>query len=143
MWNEKVGLLLSEPFIEPKDGKFGQKAPVATPRGGNILVRTPTEEFFEGPFGKKIPIEHCDIFGPLRKLKGRVEYCKLRGDLPTKYLKHMIAKMDEKANPSVPVLALRVREEKAEAERMVWRTQVQVEDRARRKADMEAAGENV
>lgn len=106
MWNGKVGLLLSEPFTLPEDEKIEQKAPVATPDGANILVRTPTgEEYFEGPFGKKITIEHCDIFGPLRKLKGQVEYCKLCGGLPTKYLKYMRAKLDENANSSVPVLA--------------------------------------
>ncbi|QDS74524.1 hypothetical protein FKW77_007432 [Venturia effusa] len=145
VWNGRLDLLLSQPFVAaPGYEHENLKAHLALPGGPLVLVRTPTgEEYFESPLGLRFPVEHADIFGPLRKLRGRVEYCRLRGDLPTKYLRYMRGKMDRDADPSVPVKILRDREERVEARRMEWMREVAVANHALRKSRAEAAGENI
>lgn len=145
MWNAKVERLLSEPFVAaPGYEDNYERAHVATPVGAQVIVRTPNgKEYFECSLMGLYPIKHFDIFGLLRQLNGQVEYCKLRGDRPTKYLDYMRAKMDEGTNPSVPIKALRNREEKAEAKRVLWKEQMILEDHVMEKARAEAAMEEV
>lgn len=142
IWNREVESLLTCPL------EFGpsniQRALIRLPETTIGLVRTRNgDEYFEGPMGRLLPIEHGDIFGPLRKLKGRVEYCTLHGDLPTKYLQYMREKMDKDADPSVPIKMLRAREEKAEAERMQWRREVIRRRFEQERAAREAAEEDM
>jgi hypothetical protein len=132
LFDSKTGVALSEPFVTNSDRKVKshthQKANISTRDGCSLIFARSTEgkEFYEGPMSSIIPIKHCDIFGPIRKLKRRVRYCKLRGDLPSKYLDFMRVKMDKYANPSVSIKVLRAREEKAAAERMVSECQARL-----------------
>ncbi|TID21725.1 hypothetical protein E6O75_ATG05120 [Venturia nashicola] len=82
-----VGIMLAEPFIADTTDDISpvrhQRATITSQHGDNIILarQSTDEEFYEGPMGITLPIEHKNIFAPLRKLKTRVEYCKVRGDL--------------------------------------------------------------
>jgi hypothetical protein len=62
----------------------------------------------QGPLNYKLSFAHCDVFRSLGKLKRHVEYC---SDLPTQHLSSIHAKIDEGANPSIPIKALFEHEE--------------------------------
>lgn len=74
-FNRVVGILLSEHFVADPTNQVSpiqyQRATVTTAEGTYItFARLSTgEEYCEGPMGVILPIEHNDIFGPLRKLK--------------------------------------------------------------------------
>lgn len=73
-----------------------------------------------GSTGQQSPIKNYNVLKPILKLKGRVEYFKVGGDLPTKYLKHICDVMDKDSNPSVPMKIMWEREEKVAADRKAY-----------------------
>jgi hypothetical protein len=120
----RAGILFDNPFsrhhLYPD---VDQTWPLTTAMGYLItLTRTPRDDqFCDGPLGQRCTAEHYGLLDSLLKLQGRVEYFKLRGDLPTKYLRHMRWEMDKGANLSVPIKIMRARDEKFDRERQAFR----------------------
>lgn len=70
-----------------------------------------------------------------------MEYFKLRGDLPTKYLHAMRYAMNKDANPSVPIKIMKAWDEKFARERFAFRKAEQKRycDETEARMDMEVA----
>ncbi|QDS77257.1 hypothetical protein FKW77_003599 [Venturia effusa] len=124
IFNGQLGYSLREPFDckeRLEDGSYQTVLAAATPNLHIHIVQTEEGgEMWLGSAGQRSPIRHYNVLKPVLKLKGRVEYFKVSGDLPTKYLEHVCKVMDEDANPSVPMKILREREEKAAADRKAY-----------------------
>lgn len=79
------------------------------------------EQFFEGNLEQSCEVVANGLLDPLLKLKGRVGYFTMRGDLPTKYLNHIRGEMNLAAKPSVPIIIMQARDERFARDRWVFR----------------------